>query len=323
MGLGMDSWYVLKMRNVPTRFNLSENAKVMLQTLEDYRVGAIDEFEIGRMLRLSAEKRKSISDTIRKCASLMEKKPAEMKTCILVIEMCTEILDIAIDFYTTDRPPPLPGFPFMKLPREIRARILGIIIDKQSPAGKLIPARYTNCNCANPEKLSLGSMPTAQKELFKILGSSLGDEFFEVVYRNKTFYFACCCTLLAQLMTNKNLFNHLRKAHVHWCGPKSAEAFRQLAKCPNLQDLTIKISKATTATLNKREKDLVTHFPLNYKNRRMMDSLGADELLAIRGLQEVDVQHISSTQRVQLTEFERQGLRSVLEANVKQPKGNN
>lgn len=211
----------------------------------------------------------------------------------------------------------------MKLPREIRARILGIIIDKQSPAGKLIPARYTNCNCANPEKLSLGSMPTAQKELFKILGSSLGDEFFEVVYRNKTFYFACCCTLLAQLMTNKNLFNHLRKAHVHWCGPKSAEAFRQLAKCPNLQDLTIKISKATTATLNKREKDLVTHFPLNYKNRRMMDSLGADELLAIRGLQEVDVQHISSTQRVQLTEFERQGLRSVLEANVKQPKGNN
>lgn len=91
----MDSWYVLKMRNVPTRFNLSENAKVMLQTLEDYRVGAIDEFEIGRMLRLSAEKRKSISDTIRKCASLMEKKPAEMKTCILVIEMCTEILDIA------------------------------------------------------------------------------------------------------------------------------------------------------------------------------------------------------------------------------------
>ncbi|KAJ3941874.1 uncharacterized protein N0V96_008588 [Colletotrichum fioriniae] len=187
------------------------------------------------------------------------------------------------------------------------------------PALKRIQDKY-RCNCANPEAKWWGHMAKQQFNMYKTLGAALRDEFYQVYYGEQTQYFACCCELLGQLNANSNLFDHLRKVEIHWCGPQSDWAFLKLAKCPNLKEVTIKISKSTTAIFNKREEMMSNHFLLNYKTKRITDSLGADELLAIRGMSNVDVQHIHTAQKLQLTEFDRQGLLSALEANVKQPK---
>ncbi|KAL0930816.1 uncharacterized protein CTRU02_213551 [Colletotrichum truncatum] len=310
--VGSKKWYIIAMSNIPTKYGLSTNAKQLLQYLDDCKANYMDEAELGRKVRLSLENRKAITDTIRKVASLMQEKPKETQYCLQLIEMCTEILDIA------NRPPPPEGFPFLKLPKEIRARILSLIIDQYNPPSTLVPVEWGNCACVNPEKYAFAMVTEAQKKCFRLLGKSLGDEFYDVLYRHRTWYFACCCTLLSNLKSHAKLFHHLRNAHVHWCGPVSDQAFDLLAKCPNLRNLTIKISKATVTTLNAREGSLATYFALSYKNRRLMDSLGADELLSIRGIRKLRVQHLSSAQRVQLSEFDRQGLLSLLSAKLKQ-----
>ncbi|KAK1983824.1 hypothetical protein LZ30DRAFT_748325 [Colletotrichum cereale] len=314
----MDSWFGLRMFNVPQRLGLSANAKVMLQALEDYKCKSIDEAEIGRMLRLSPGRRQSMIDTIRKCTTMMAKKQEEVRVCVLVIQMCTEILEIV------NRPVSNTQFPFMKLPREIRARVLGMIIDTEPKSCRLPPIKrsqqYHKCNCANPERSHVGFLTPQQWATYKILGRALRDEFYPIFYERQTQYFICCCDLLSQLQTNRCLRNYLHKAEIHWCGPKSARAFKELAKCPNLTELTIKLSKGTTAILNEREEKLQAMFPLNYRTKRVTDSLGADELFAIRDVKEVDVQHVQSAQKFQLNDFERQGLHSALEATVLQPK---
>ncbi|KAK1675625.1 hypothetical protein BDP55DRAFT_552149 [Colletotrichum godetiae] len=324
MALGMDSWFVLKCRNIHKRFELCHNTQVMLQALEDTKTATIDMAELGRMLRLSPKRRQAMIDTIRKCTERMTKqsrdKQDETRECALLIHMCTEVLEIA------NRPSPT-VFPFMKLPREIRARVLHMVVETtqkacRMPALKRIQDEY-RCNCANPEARLWTRMAKQQFNIYKTLGAALRDEFFQVYYSEQTQYFACGCELLGQLEANSDLFDHLRKVEIHWCGPKSDLAFLKLAKCPNLKEVTIKISKATTAIFNKREEMMSDHFLLNYKVKRITDSLGADELLAIRGISDVDVQHIQAAQKLQLTEFDRQGLLSALDATVKQPKQTN
>ncbi|WQF75727.1 hypothetical protein CDEST_00741 [Colletotrichum destructivum] len=317
MVLGMDSWFALSFQGAPKRLGISNNARVMLQALEDYKCTSMSEADIGRMLRLSPNRRQSMIDTIRDCTTMMAKYK-EVRSCALVIQMCTEVLELA------NRPPPNDRFPFMKLPIEIRARVLGMIIDAEPKSCRMPPIKRSQqlfqCNCANPERSHIGFLTGNQWATYKILGQVLRDEFYPIYYDRQAQYFTCCCDLLSQLKTNKCLRDHLRKAEIHWCGPRSDKAFEELAECPNLKELTIKISKGTTAILNKREEAFQASFPLNYKNKRVTDSLGADELFAIRGIRAVDVQHVHSAQKVQLSDFDRQGLHSALEATVLLPK---
>ncbi|KAK2032860.1 hypothetical protein LX32DRAFT_661018 [Colletotrichum zoysiae] len=314
----MDSWFALRMFNVPQRLGLTKNAQVMLQALDDHKCRSLGEAEIGRMLRLSPERRQSMIDTIRTCTTMMAKKQEEVRVCVLVIQMCTEVLEIA------NRPPPNAQFPFMKLPREIRALVLGMIIDAEPKSYRLPPIKrsqqYHPCNCANPEMRRVEFLTPKQWATYKILGKALREEFYPIFYERQTQYFSCCCDLLSQLQANPCLRDYLRKAEIHWCGPKSDKAFKELAKCPNLTELTIKLSKGTTAILNDREEKLQALFPLNYKNTRITDSLGADELFAIRGVKVVDVQHVQSAQKSRLSDFERQGLHSALEVTVLHPR---
>ncbi|KAF4817097.1 hypothetical protein CGCSCA5_v006115 [Colletotrichum siamense] len=302
-------WYFLAMEKVPQKYGLSKNAQQLLQYLDDVKAKMMDEYELGRMVRMSNENRKAITDTIRKVALLMQKQPKEQKNCIKLIEMCTEILDIA------NRPPPPAAFPFMKFPREIRARILDMIIDQHGDTEKLQPVKWGTCNCVNPEREKFPVVSKAQKKTFKQLGMSLGDEFYDVLYKKRNWYFSCCCTLNKALQGNTKLRTYLRNAHVHWCGPMANKAFENLAKCPSLRNLTIKISKATMTILNTREAGLASFFSLN--KRRLMDCLGADELLLIHGLEEVHVEHVSSVQKDKLNEYDRQGLLSLLKAKCK------
>ncbi|KAK1971172.1 hypothetical protein LY78DRAFT_156809 [Colletotrichum sublineola] len=88
---------------------------------------------------------------------MMAKKQEEVS--VLVIQMCTEILEIASN----------------------RSQ------------------QYHSCNCANPGRSHVGSRTSKQRATYKILGRALRDEFYLIFYERQTQYFTCCWGLLSQL----------------------------------------------------------------------------------------------------------------------------
>ena len=89
------SWYALRSKAVPTRYGLSKNIQTLLHNLDLYYSGILDATELGRLVRLSPQRRAALANTITKCANIIKNQPAEVKTCVDIIEMCTEILEIA------------------------------------------------------------------------------------------------------------------------------------------------------------------------------------------------------------------------------------
>jgi hypothetical protein len=128
------------------------------------------------------------------------------------------------------------------------------------------------------------------KDLACIFGSNLITlEFFRVFFRKKTFRFRCTCELYSHLTNNDMFLDNVRSIVVHWSGPESAKTFRLLTKIPKLESLGVVISKLTFIHLNERSTLMKNFFPLSFKNIRIADVLGLDELLEIRGLQQVGV----------------------------------
>ncbi|RFU81437.1 hypothetical protein TARUN_749 [Trichoderma arundinaceum] len=89
------SFFILRLKTVPAKYGLSKNIQDLLQALDHYHSGAIDAVELGRLVRLSPNRRAAIANTITKCAGIIKKQPEEIATCVEVIEMCTELLEIA------------------------------------------------------------------------------------------------------------------------------------------------------------------------------------------------------------------------------------
>jgi hypothetical protein len=93
--MSSNAYRILKDKRVPQRYRLSRNIKLLLEALDSFTAGKIDAAELGHRVRIHPKQRSAISNTIKKCAVMMVKKPEEGKTCVELIKMCTEILDIA------------------------------------------------------------------------------------------------------------------------------------------------------------------------------------------------------------------------------------
>ncbi|KAM5351584.1 hypothetical protein ACJ41O_004307 [Fusarium nematophilum] len=307
------SWYVLKSKAVHSRYGLSKNIQVLLQGLDSYKAGSIDARELGSMVRLSPRRRESVATTIAKCAHMIKKGPQELKTCVEIIEMCTEILEIA------DRPPPIDGFPFMKLPVEIRETIIDLMVDTVFKSKGIKPATWrVACNCPKLEREYFFPQTPQMKALPSLLGPALSHEFFRIFFRKKTVRFRCCCELHHQLTNNPVLLHNVRDIKVHWCGPKSAITFKKLSECGKLEALTLSISKSTLAHLSERSNLMKSFFPLTYRHVRITDVLGLDELLTVRGLKQVDVVHAQSRSVNLTVETDRANLSELLSNQLKQ-----
>ncbi|GAB0131673.1 hypothetical protein EsDP_00000135 [Epichloe bromicola] len=298
------SFFVLKSKAIPTRYGLSRNIQTLLQGLDSYHSGSVDVSELGRLVRLSPRRRAAVANTITKCANILKKDPSEVKTCVDIIEMQT---------------PTEEGFPFMKLPIEIRERTLDLMIDNTFRTQTVVPAIKTAaCRCPKYDRDHV--FQTSQmKTLPNLLGQALGDEFYRIFFREKKFRFRCACELLVHLNDNPHLKHHVRHIVVHWCGPKSAEAFKAIPKCPKLESLSINLSKSTLMHLNERAEIMRTYFPIAYRNIRMSDVLGMDELLEIRGLQDVHVFHIQPKSNSHSVEMDRACLWEMLTRKLTLP----
>ena len=90
--LSAKSFYIQRLKCLHTRYKLSENAVRLLQALDDHHTGAAEDEALGRLVRLSPSNRRAVTDTIAKCAAIIQKQPHELKDCVALIENCTEIL---------------------------------------------------------------------------------------------------------------------------------------------------------------------------------------------------------------------------------------
>ncbi|KAG5941566.1 hypothetical protein E4U60_007824 [Claviceps pazoutovae] len=333
------SFFVLKSKAIPVRYGLSRNIQTLLQGLDSYHSGSVDGSELGRLVRLSPRRRAAVANTITKCANILKKDPSEVKTCVDIIEMCTEILDIAgrnLNFIARSQEDPCPHlhasadrqtstecFPFMKLPMEIRERTMDLMIDNTFRSQTIVPAtKAAACRCPKYDRDHV--FQTSQmKSVPNLLGKALGEEFYRFFFRKKRFRFRCACELLVHLTNNAHLREHVRHIVVHWCGPKAAEAFSAIPKCLRLEALSINLSKSTLMHLNERAEMMRTYFPIAYRSVRMSDILGIDELLDIRGLREVNVFHIQPKSTSHSVEMDRACLWEMLTRRLTLPQAVN
>lgn len=226
---------------------------------------------------------------------------------------------------SADRPPPIEGFPFMRLPAEIREHIVDLMVDTVFRSKVIKPGmRKVTCNCPQLERefepYQTSQMKAQMKALPSVMGPALNHEFFRIFFRKKTARFRCCCELLSHLDSNPLLVQNVRNIKVHWCGPKSAITFKKLAECDRLEGLTVSISKSTLAHLSPRNDLMKTFFPLTYRHVRITDVLGLDELLTIRGLKEVAVVHVQSKGANLTVETDRANLSELLAHQLKKDK---
>ncbi|KAK3340905.1 hypothetical protein B0H65DRAFT_275711 [Neurospora tetraspora] len=306
------TFYAHQTLNLHARYGLSDNAKKLLRAHDHWRMGGLERDQLGRLVRMSPDMRKSITDTITKCAEIMRKKPAEVKNCIDIIQACTEILDAA------DKPPDLEGFPFLKLPAELRQNVYRWYATKIVASTLVAYPSELNCDCGKwtpPNPSTLPAIHRVDMALARTC-SQIKTEYLEFLYHKYTLYFDCSCELSKRLKSNPNLRASLRSIKVHWTGPVSDKAFSRLAKCQELRHLDIAISKSTTNFETPREKEMRRYFH-SMKPARLADALGIDELLSIRGLTSVCVSHVNGRQSTKRTDEERANLQGLLKFKLR------
>lgn len=205
----------------------------------------------------------------------------------------------------------------MKLPVEIRDKILNLLIKAVFRIDFLVPATNASaCRCPSIDRGSAYQTPQ-MRALPTLLGTSLNYEFCRSFFRKKTFRFRCACELLVHLSRGGTFKDNVRHVNVHWCGHDAAAAFKVLAKCPNLESLAISISKSTYTHLNEQGELMRNFFHISFRNTRLMDILGFEELLAIRGLKSVHVLHAQPKSNTSFAaEMERAGLASLLSSKL-------
>lgn len=208
----------------------------------------------------------------------------------------------------------------MKLPVEIRERIIELMIDNVFRTCVVVPvAKATSCRCPKFDRDAV-YQTSQMKALPAMLGAALDIEFYRIFFRKRKFRFRCCCELLAHLENNAQFTENIRHIVVHWCGPESDTAFKLLTKGLRLETLSINISKSTFMHLNERGNFMRSWFPLSYRTVRMSDTLGLDELLRVRGLSNVQVTHVQPKSNSQNMEMDRSCLWEMLSSELTKPR---
>lgn len=212
----------------------------------------------------------------------------------------------------------------MRLPRELRYHIICLVIGHlyYRDLAMVCTEKRVKCHCpeiprAAPEFIRV---MRAMRPTPPVMGLPFNREFHRVFFAKKLFRFSCCCELKAHLSTNNEMVQNIRRIHIYWCGPESAAALQLLSTCPRLDVLKITISKFTMAHISHWGNGLKQFFPLSYKQIRLTDALGFNELVRIRGLSEVSVHHTQPRGPDCADEVDRAGLASLLDGMLRQPK---
>ncbi|KAI5928406.1 hypothetical protein F4810DRAFT_2403 [Camillea tinctor] len=303
----MATFYEQRMFNLPARYGISTNARNMLKAYEDFKTAQIDEATLGRLIRLSPNNRGALTATMVKCANIMKDKPEESNHCFVIISSCGEMIQIA------DKPPPLDGFPsFTKLPREIRERVYDFYLGNCQTAVDIIPhPKYGKCRCAAHEPPQYTSF-TKKNISLAFTCKQMRGEVLSCFYSKRTFYFPCACEMGYHLSQNSALKGRIRSIKFHWCGQDADDGISELKDMKKLDHLTVVISKNTTKHLTSREAEIREYFTPRRAPTMLPEALGFDELMELRGIETVEVEHINKRKADRRTDDEVSSLAALL-----------
>jgi hypothetical protein len=144
--------------------------------------------------------------------------------------------------------------------------------------------------------------------------SRVRDEALPIFYGGRTLSFKCTCTMASLLLSNSIAAASIRSLRFLWGGPASDVHIPVLYHCPDLKDLTIFVSKATTYYATKREMEMQTFWKSN--TTRLSDARGMDELMKVRGLESVGVKNAPLRAAFKRTDEEVWALERLLESVV-------
>ncbi|KAJ8126550.1 hypothetical protein O1611_g7088 [Lasiodiplodia mahajangana] len=307
------------MLRVFERYELSDNARTLFKALEDFKTSRLDEAGLGRLIRLSPNHRSALVNTMVKCANIMKEKPREAKSCMNIITGCGEMLEIA------NNPPQEIGFPgFVKLPPEIRDRIYNIYLGNGGDAPNIIPhPKKQTCVCAQHEPPLHERFTKVDLEL-AFTSKAISAELLNCFYRKRVFHFPCSCEMYYHLKHNEVLKSTIIHLMFHWCGLRSDVGIQQLHKMRQLVTLTVVVSRASSRHLSQRERDIRAYF--NTKRNAfnwLPDALGWEELISLRGLGEVKVEHVNRRKGDRRTDDDRKSLENMLNSYLLRPRHDN
>ncbi|KAI0542320.1 hypothetical protein GGR58DRAFT_304548 [Xylaria digitata] len=313
----MPTFYELKMLRLFEQYQLSDNARTMLKALEEFKTARLDEAALGRLIRLSPNNRAALVSTMVKCASIMKDKPSQSKYCLDIITSCGEMLDIA------DKPTQDIGFPgFLKLPPEIRDRIYNMYLGNYVGAPVIIPhpKKDSSCACAPHEPPQYQWFTKVNLSL-AFTSKQVSHECLATFYRKRKFHFPCACEMNWHLANNALLKSMIMAVKFHWCGERADVGIRQLQGMKQLEKLTVVVSKTTSRFPTQREGELRKFFGTRRNTSgALAESLGWDELIAIRGLQRVSVEHIDKRKAERRTDGDRRCLENMLTFYLTRPR---
>ncbi|KAI0544563.1 hypothetical protein F4679DRAFT_576741 [Xylaria curta] len=315
----MATFYEQKTLRLFEKYGLSDNIRIMLKAFEDFKTSRLDEASLGRMIRLSPSNRAALVSTMVKCANIMKDRPKESKYCLSIITGCGDMLEIA------DKQPKDSGFPgFLKLPPEIRNRIYDMYLHNHKKALGIIPVpKKGNCSCAPHEPPPYEKFVSVDVAL-GFTSKHISNEFLSCFYHKQRFHFPCACEMGYHLKNNALLKSVLSHAMFHWCGPQADSGISQLHGMRQLEKMTVVVSKTTSKLLTHREQEIRRFFGGNKRSilNSFPESLGWEELIEIRGLKLVLVEHVNKRKADRRTDEERQSLENMLQFYVRRPANN-
>ncbi|KAI8634614.1 hypothetical protein F5Y19DRAFT_469675 [Xylariaceae sp. FL1651] len=312
----MASFYEQRMLRLFERYEMSGNARTMLKAFDDFKTAKIDEASLGRLIRLSPNNRAALVSTMVKCANIMKDTPKESKYCLTIITSCGEMLEIA------HNQPQACGFhAFAKLPREIRDRIYSFYLKNHRDADiVVIPyPKKGSCSCARHEPPQYESFSKLQIDL-AYTSKAVSAEVLACFYRRRVFHFPCACEMDHHLTYNTLLKSTASRVMFHWTGERADSGIRQLQKMKQLEALIVIVSKSTSKTLTRRETEVRRYFGNKRGTNTIPESLGWEELLEIRGLKRVEVEHINKRKADRRTDDERMSLENILVSRLLLPR---
>ncbi|KAI2642861.1 hypothetical protein GGS21DRAFT_196273 [Xylaria nigripes] len=304
----MATFYEQRMFRLFERYDLPNNMPMLLKMLDDYKRGICDEESLGRLIRLSPTNRSALINTMLKCANIMKETPKESKHCVSVISMCGEMLEIAA------KPPKEVGFHyFMKLPREVRDRVYYFYLGHSVGSGAVIPkSKRSHCPCAPHNAPQYDTYEPINMNLM-LASKTIGQEVLINFYNNRLIHFACACEMGYRLRRSETLKSLIRKVKFHWVGRYADYGIQELQDMPNLEDLVIEVSKVTGLYITERDKMIRDYFgPKRVSNNALFETVGFDDLLKIRGVKTVMVEHADRRKADRRTEAELAALESIL-----------
>jgi hypothetical protein len=123
------------------------------------------------------------------------------------------------------------------------------------------------------------------------------------------------------LANNVLLQSSLSRVMFHWTGEFADAAISHLHKMKQLDNLIVVVSKLTSKRLTKREEDIRRFFHIKRPSQAILpESLGWDELIAIRGMKSVMVVHSNKRKADRRTDDERSSLEAMLRSRLLLPR---